>query len=131
MLKLERRYLDRIKIPGAEVEYKSKDGNTTKGELIDLTKISVKFYIDCELNEGDFIEIVIYVEDREEIHVKGNIVWIKIVNENNISRTVGVVQFLPFGSDERYNSLDCYEKLIKLEKDYSKDNLIRNHIYGV
>jgi hypothetical protein len=129
MVKYERRYLDRIKIPGAKIEYDLTNGNTVKTDLIDLTKISVRFYTKNKLNPGDSLQLSILVKDYPKISVKGHIVWSDTSSENIKKRSTAVVQFLPFGTYGQYNSLESYEILAKLENDFSKENKIKDHIY--
>lgn len=129
MVKYERRYLDRLEIPGAMVEYKLKNGKSAKVELIDLTKISVRFYIEHIFTKEELIELTIIVKDKEKINVRGNVVWIQTAKENENNQANAVVQFLAFGTDENYNSLQSYELLAQIEKEYSNENDISNNIY--
>ena len=105
MVKYERRYLDRLEIPGAMVEYKLKNGKSAK------------------------VELTIIVKDKKKINVRGNVVWIQTAKENENNQANAVVQFLAFGTDDKYNSLQSYELLAQIEKEYSNENDISNNIY--
>ena len=129
MVKYERRYLDRIKIPGAEIKYAKNNGDSATVELIDLTKISVRFFSNHEFGEGELINLTILVKGHARIQVNGNIVWTHPTEENDKYKSMAVVQFLPFGTDERYNSLKSYELLAELEEKYSKNDNITKNIY--
>ena len=52
----------------------------------------------------------------KNIHVRGNVV--RIVNRKGSTPLSVAVQFLPFGSDERYNSMDSYSQLNALSEEY-------------
>lgn len=128
MYNVERRYLDRISIPVAKVEYLLENGNSAKVKLIDMTKISVRFKIKHEFEEGGFVELKILIKDKDPIEVKGNVIWTKEEN-NNTKFAQAVVQFYPFGTDKRYNSMKSYEQLADLEREYSEEIKVRNNIY--
>ncbi len=127
MFKFERRYLDRFEIPGAKIQYKLQNGNSAKVKLIDITKISARFYVKHKMSEDEIIELDIIVEGKEKITVKGHVVWIlDNVNNNNLS---AVVQFLPFGTDEKINTMKSYEQLAELAEEYLKEDKILKNIY--
>lgn len=127
MFKYERRYLDRFEIPGAKIQYKLQNGNSAKVKLIDITKISARFYVKHKMSEDEIIELDIIVEGKEKITVKGHVVWIlDNVNNNNLS---AVVQFLPFGTDEKINTMKSYEQLAELAEEYLKEDKILKNIY--
>ena len=129
MLKYERRYLDRLIVPGAEVEYKLKNGKSAKTALIDLTKISVRFYIKHSFKVDELVELAIYVKNIDVIKVKGNVVWKQSSNENGRDKANAVVQLLPFGTDESINSLQSYEQLAQIVEKYSIDDKVTKNIY--
>ena len=72
----------------------------------------------------------IKIKDKETINVRGNVVWTQTSRENEFKKANAVVQFLPFGTDERYNSLQSYDLLAQLEEEYSHDFKILNNIYA-
>ena len=127
MNKFDRRYLDRFEIPGAKIQYKLQNGNSAKLKLVDITKISVRFYVKHKISAGEFIELDILVKGKEKISVKGHVVWTH-EDENHIQSSV-VVQFLPFGTDERINSIKNYEQLAQLVEEYSIDDKVSKNIY--
>jgi len=127
MFKRERRYLDRFEIPDAKIQYKLQNGNSAKVKLIDITKISVRFYIKHKMSAGEYIELDILEKRKEKISVKGHVVWIFENDKNN--KSSAVAQFLPFGTDEKINSMETYEQLAQLVEEYSKDDKILKNIY--
>ena len=129
MEKYDRRYLDRLEIPGAKIEYKLQNGRTATTGLINLTKISVRFYTKHKFKTDELVEISIKIIDKETIRVKGNVVWFQTAKENEFNKANAVVQFLPFGTDEKYNSLKSYDLLAQVEEEYSQDFKILNNIF--
>jgi hypothetical protein len=115
---IERRYLDRFEIPDAEVVYHSEENSGIRGSLADITKISVKFEIDQSFNPGDLLQLEIIIPNKERIFVKGHIV--RTINPMNGQPAYAAVQFLPFGSDARYNSMESYEQLDALTVEYTQ-----------
>lgn len=111
---IDRRSSYRFKIPEGQVNYKLSNGGSAKTELKDMTKCSVRFEIRHEVNEGEFVELSISVPEREKIFAKGNVVWVS----NSKAPYYAVIQLLPFGTDKRYNSLQCREQLKELEEEY-------------
>jgi hypothetical protein len=116
MYGIERRYLDRFEVPGAEVVYRFAGGTESRGSLADITKISVRFETDHQFNAGDHIELEIFIPERNSISVRGNVV--RIVNASSQAPVSVAVQFLPFGSDERYNTMESYSQLNNLTEEY-------------
>ena len=120
--KKDRRYLDRFKIPGAKVIYKQREGfhgaKSVSGRtaLIDLTYISCRFEVNHILQPGAIVELQILVSGRRKIKVVGYIVWVS--DENMGKPSVAVVQFYPFGTDSRYNSLHSLKQLKELSAQY-------------
>lgn len=118
----ERRQLERFKIPGAQVRYKQHGGFQEAKEvtatvpLVDFTKISVRFKSQHTLKPGAFVELIIMIPGRKKIQVKGNVIWSTEATENREGHAV--VQFLPFGTDERYNTMRSHDQLLKIEKEY-------------
>jgi len=116
MYGIERRYLDRFEIPDAEVVCRAGERSAIRGSLADITKISVKFEISMSFNPGDLLQLEIVIPNKEKIFVKGHIV--RTIDPTNEQPAYAAVQFLPFGSDERYNSMQSYEQLDALTMEY-------------
>jgi len=116
MYGIERRYLDRFEVPDAEVVYRFAGGTECRGNLADITKISVRFESNQMFNTGDHIELEIIMPDKEHIAVRGNVV--RMVNPEGREPLSVAVQFLPFGSDERYNTMDSYTQLHALTNEH-------------
>jgi len=113
---IERRYLDRFEVPEAEVTYQSTEGSVLRGSLADITKISVKFEVNDFFKPGDLLHLEIIVPNKDRISVKGHIV--RTINKMDGKPAYAAVQFLPFGSDARYNSMESYEQLDALTVEY-------------
>ena len=113
---LERRYLDRFYIPDAKIRYLCKDGRSACVPLADFTKISARFRAEHNLRQGDALDLELQIPDREVIIIKGIVILISEPDANN--SFYAVAQFLPFGSDERYNSMESYEQLTKVTEKY-------------
>lgn len=106
---LERRHSDRFEIPGAMVQYQMNGEIKTQLPLKDITNGGVRFNISHNLQKGDFLELEIEIFENEKIIVKGNVVW--------ATKDDAAVQFLPFGTDERYNSFESYQQIKNLMSD--------------
>ena len=123
----ERRQLERFRIPEARVHYKQHQGFknakeiSEEGSLIDFTKISIRFKSKHTLQSGALVEMVILIPGKKKIHVKGHVIWSTEATENHLG--YAVVQFLPFGTDERYNSMRAHDQLQKLEKEYQQSTM--------
>jgi hypothetical protein len=116
MYQIERRHLDRFKIPGAEISYKLPDGSTSRVKLVDITRSGVRFEINNPVIVGEIIELEIIVPKKDIIFIKGHVVWTS--KPDSESPVYAVVQFLIFGSDERFNSMHSYEQLKELSEEY-------------
>jgi hypothetical protein len=115
MKNIDRRHAVRLKIEGAEVFYKLQSGQTSFKPLKDITKNSARFEVEHTLNQGTFVELELIIPGRENIPVKGNVIRISDPGMENTS--YAVVLFVPFGTDERYNSMQCYEQLSNLVEE--------------
>ena len=118
MYQIERRHLDRFKIPGAEISYKLLDGSWSCVILIDITRSGVRFEIKNAVSIGEIIELEIVVPRKNKIFIKGYVVWTSKPDTENPA--YAVVQFLPFGSIELYNSMHSYKQLKELSEEYLK-----------
>ena len=111
---LDRRSSYRFKIPESQVSYKLIGGGSARTALMDMTKSSVRFEIRHRVDTGEMVEITLSVPNKEKISARGHVVWVS----NSKPPFYAVVQLLPFGTDKRYNSLQCLEKLKELEQEY-------------
>ena len=116
MYQIERRHLDRFKIPGAEVSYKLPDGSSSRAKFIDITRSGVRFEINNPVIIGKIIELELIIPQKDKIFIKGHVVWTSKPDSGNPA--YAVVQFLVFGSDVRYNSMQSYEQLKELSEEY-------------
>ena len=116
---LERRHLDRFIIPDAKVSYTASNGSSIVVPLTDISKSSVRFEMTTKMEAGNFIELELIVPSQEKILIKGHIIWTSNDNHNLEKNVYSVVQFLPFGSDEQYNSTKSQAQLRELFKIYN------------
>jgi hypothetical protein len=116
MYQIERRQLDRFKIPGAEILYTLPDGSSSRVMLVDITRSGVRFEINNPVIVGELIELEIIVPRKDKIFIKGHVVWTSKLDSENPA--YAVVQFIVFGSEDRYNSMQSYEQLKELSEEY-------------
>jgi len=109
---LERRHSDRFEIPGARVNYNLQNGNKAQMPLRNITHGGICFAVEHPLEKGDLVEIDIKLPGNAEIAVKGNVVW--------ASKLDAAVQFLPFGTDERYNTFTSYQRIKEVLTEHVK-----------
>jgi len=109
---LERRHSDRFEILGARVNYCLENGYRAQMPLRNITHGGICFAIDQPLEMGELVELDIKLPGNSEIYVKGNVVW--------ASKLDAAVQFLPFGTDERYNSFISYQKIKEVLTEHVK-----------
>jgi Tfp pilus assembly protein PilZ len=109
---LERRHSDRFEIPGARVNYYVNDGEEIQMPLKNITHGGICFEIMYPLELGELVEVDIKLPGNNEIFVKGNVVW--------TTELAAAVQFLPFGTDERYNSFKSYQQIKEVLTEHIK-----------
>jgi len=110
----DRRATYRFKISGAQVEYKIKRGGSARVPLIDMSRNSVRFQVKHDVHPGYIVELYIIIPGKNKIAVRGDIISVT----NTKAPHYAVVQFFPFGTDKRYNSLQCWEQLKNVEQEY-------------
>ena len=109
MTSYDRRHSDRFYVAGGKVHFTTRKGEPAFSSLADLTQSSIKFEIEEELIVGDQIEVIIEVPGFRMIPVKGRVAWTSSPLLNNPAHAV--VQFLPFGTDSRYNTMRIHEQI--------------------
>jgi hypothetical protein len=120
LVKYEKRNTERYAVPGSRVEYKLEGGQSAETPVKDITHGGLCFEFEHSAEEGNLIEIEIRIPGREKLVLKGNIVWTSISSTDDPN--YAAMQFLPFGTDERYNSMKYHERLKKLLKQCIEDN---------
>jgi hypothetical protein len=124
--KSERRSLNRIEIPSAEIFYKPKKrlniltiliGPT---DLINISKSGACFISKNPINKGSDVLLKIVLPIKDPIILKANTVWTSANHEPG-QMLVGV-QFTPFGEGKRYNSFETMKELEQLYSSYNKLN---------
>lgn len=111
----ERRYSDRYPVPDAKVVYRLKSGDEDQKPIKDITHSGVCFEFSHSTEVGHELEIELIIPGKDKIVLKGNIVWTSVTEER--PEGFAAAQFLPFGTDERYNTMDSHKKLRNLIKE--------------
>jgi len=115
---MERRSIKRIQVPGAKVRLKKQTGLNVfnvlskPSALIDISKSGLSFEINEEYRYGDIIYVRLSFPDGRSFSLKGNIRWFN--NGTPENPRVGI-QFYPFGSGRRYNSIKALEYLRNMD----------------
>jgi hypothetical protein len=116
----ERRYTDRYPLPGAKVQYNLDGGNSDETSVKDITQGGLCFEFSHNADEGHRIEIELKIPGMDNLVLKGHIVWTSVSSGNDPN--LAAMQFLPFGTDNRYNSMDNHERLKKVLQECLKNN---------
>ena len=111
----ERRFYERISIPGAEVSYRQKkrfnwfNGYMGPVPMKDITKSGICFRLEAPLERGATVEIKVHIPGVDQFSVHGDIVW---ADTGAVKEALYAgVQFKPFGKGRRYNSFSTHERL--------------------
>jgi len=112
MYQIERRHIDRFKVPGAKALYYTSCKLTNIVPLIDISISATRFELPDDFNESDIIDIELIIPSKKKILLKGKA--IRISKNGPENPDYAAVQFLPFGSDKLYNSTDSYKQLKEL-----------------
>jgi len=105
----DRRYTDRFTVPDGKVIYKLSTGKATAAPIKDITNGGLCFELDEITHIGNQIELEILIPGKTKLILKGNIRWASLGAEED--RGFAGVQFLPFGTDDRYNSMKSHDQL--------------------
>ena len=119
MHNFDRRNRDRLNVKGAEVIYTLNSGQFAIKPLLDFTRCTARFEVDHSIQLKEFIKLEIIFPGKEKILVKGTV--IRISDPVTEYPTYIVVEFLPFGTDARYNSMESYQQL----SEVIEENLIK------
>ena len=68
------------------------------------------------IKNGAFIEIEIAIPTKQKLVVKGHVIWTKQKESNRPG--FAVVQFLPVGTDERFNSTENISQINDLIDEF-------------
>ena len=114
---MERRSMERISIPEAQVYYKSNQAmnyfTLPSGPmpLVNISKSGACFEFSDQIPSGSAVQLKIVMQGGKKIIAKGKVVWVR----NNLGSTsCAGIQFLPFGKSRKYNSLQTLSRLRKL-----------------
>ena len=111
----DRRYIDRIMIPGAKVYYKKSSGFTYLKRyngplfLTDITKSTISVPEKLSLHIKTGLDLKIIIPENQVISMKGIISGFE--NDINSRSVKTVIQFNPFGHGKQYNSFRSKKKL--------------------
>jgi hypothetical protein len=124
--KTERRALNRLEIPSAEVFYKPINRfsllSTLTGptNLINISKSGACFISQSSLEKGSGVMLKIFLPKQDPFFVKADTVWTS-ANHERSQMSIGV-QFKPFGRGKGYNSFKSKEVLEQLYVAYNNKN---------
>ena len=122
----ERRALNRLEIPSAEVFYKTlKRFNLTSTltgptNLVNISKSGACFVSKNYMAKGSEVMLKIFLPEKNPLSIKAKTVWSSENHES--SQTYVGVQFKPFGEGKGYNSFKSKEILEQLYKTYDNKN---------
>ena len=120
---IDRRKLERVAIPDAWVIYHKDDALYRFGILLNISRSAVCFEIQDSLGIDAFLELEIVIPNKDKLILRGT----NIREGESLFRDesteiyyykYAVVQFAPFGTDERYNSMPILERLKSIEKEF-------------
>ncbi len=116
----DRRYSERFSVANAKLHLKTHHGDMVEYTIADMTNSSVRFELGHDLFSEDIIEVGIDVPGFHLVRIRGRIIWKSDpVRENP---AFAVMQFLPFGTDERYNSMHTRSQIKTIiEKHTQRD----------
>ena len=118
----DRRYIDRIIIPGAKVYYKktSRFSCFTKFQgplqLTDITKSAISVPKKLPFPKKIDLELKIIMPENEALSMKGKVRGIKEDANGKFVNTI--IQFNPFGSEKEYNSFRTKKRLDQFLNKY-------------
>ena len=111
----DRRYIDRIIIPGAKVYYKKTSRFSCfkkfQGpvQLTDITKSAISVPKKLPFPNKFDLELRIIMPENQTLSMKGKVRGIKADSTGKFVSTI--IQFNPFGSEKEYNSFRTKKKL--------------------
>jgi hypothetical protein len=120
---LDRRKLKRVAIPDTWVIYYKDDSLYRFGILLNISRSAVCFEIQDSLGIDTFLELEIIIPNKEKLILRGSDIregesLFRAENTEIYYYKYAVVQFAPFGTDDRYNSLQILERLKSIEKEF-------------
>ncbi len=128
MNKNDRRVLQRIEIPGAQIRCRKPSvlsiipSHTTPAPLINLSKSGLSFTSEHEFSSGSSIKMNLTFPDGFRLELVGQIRWKKEMSGEGFQFGV---QFRPFGHHKQYNSVRALEFLRNL-RDQSQEIFLSN-----
>ena len=120
--KKDRRRYTRFNVPGAIVKYdeekgfQGSKGIKGQGQMIDLTVYAVKFTTNDQLTPGSKIKVWITLNNKINIPLMGNVLWIFKDNDNQLNHAT--VEFMAFSEEQGFNSIESKKALEKLSEKY-------------
>ena len=111
----DRRYIDRIIIPGAKVYYRRTSRCTWFAKfqgplhLNDITKSAISVPRKLSIPKKINLELKIIIPENEILKMKGKVSKVKEDATGKFIKTI--IQFNPFGNEKEYNSFRAKKKL--------------------
>jgi hypothetical protein len=118
---LDRRHADRYKVTDGKIKYRLSSGHGDVTSIRDIAQNSASFQINHSLQPGDTLELEIIIPSKDKINLKAICVRILEQAENNLS--FAAVQFMPYSTIERFNSLRTQEQMRRLIEEFKKELL--------
>ena len=120
---LDRRKLERVAIPDAWVVYYKDDSLYRFGILLNLSRNAVCFEIQESFGIDSFIDLELIIPNKGKLIIRGTNIregesFFRDDKMEIYYYKYTVVQFAPFGTDERYNSNQALEQLKNIETEY-------------
>ena len=120
---IDRRKLERVAIPDAWVIYYKDDALYRFGILLNISRSAVCFEIQESLGIDAFLDLEIIIPNKEKLLIRGTNIregesFFRDESTEIYYYKYAVVQFAPFGTDERYNSMQILEHLKSIEKEF-------------
>jgi len=120
MYVFERRQIERFKIPRMRIKYIYKEKKYFD-RIVNFSRSSVCFESKQPLDIESPITLSVN-HNKKNIKLKGNVIRVSNSKPGDYPYHI-VIQFLAFGSDKRYNSMDSYTQLKRLEAEYIENIL--------
>ncbi len=124
---MERRAINRVSIPGTQIQYRKKNGHylfkvlSKPVQVSNLSKSGIGFKTGQHFKFGDVVDMRIVFPDGTSLHLKGHIRW-NSVDESTDKNNVGI-QFFPFGKRSNYNPISALEYLREIPEQDIDDTI--------
>ncbi len=112
---MDKRTIDRARIPGTQLQYKKMSNAgllspmSKPVDVRNFSKSGLSFYGEGNMNNGDAILMKVIFPDGKQLRLKGEVRW---SHENTSVNGYSIgVQFFPFGHGGKYNRPEALDLL--------------------